>query len=68
MVARFMLREIMDVALLGVILFLSAGTTNWPMGWALIAITTAWVVATLLVTIMRHPDLLAERTGRRRGA
>ena len=68
MVIRFLIREIMGVVILGVILFWSAGTMNWPMGWALVAVTFAWATATLLVSVKRHPDLLAERTGPRKGA
>jgi protein-S-isoprenylcysteine O-methyltransferase Ste14 len=68
MVIRFLIREIMGVVILGVILFWSAGTMNWPMGWALIALTFAWATGTLIVAIRRHPQLLAERTGPRRGA
>ena len=68
MVIRFVIREIMGVVVLGVILFLAAGTMNWPMGWALVIITFAWAMATLLVSIKRHPELLAERTGPRKGS
>jgi protein-S-isoprenylcysteine O-methyltransferase Ste14 len=41
---------------------------NWPMGWALIAVTFAWATGTLIVAVRRHPQLLAERTGPRKGA
>jgi protein-S-isoprenylcysteine O-methyltransferase Ste14 len=68
MVIRFIIREIMGVVILGVILFWSAGTMNWPMAWALIAIVFAWTMGTLLVAVQRHPQLLAERTGPGKGA
>lgn len=68
MVIRFMIREIMGVVILGVILFWSAGTMNWPMAWALLAIMFAWAAGMLIVMAKRHPQLLAERTGPRKGA
>jgi len=68
MAVRFMIREIMGVVILGVILFWPAGTMNWPMAWALLAIVFAWATGTLIVALRRHPQLLAERTGPRKGA
>jgi protein-S-isoprenylcysteine O-methyltransferase Ste14 len=67
MIVRFIVREILGVVIMGVILFWSAGTMNWPMGWALIAIMFTWAAATFIVSIKRHPELLAERTGPRKG-
>ena len=37
------------------------------MGWALVANTALWVIATGLVVIPRYPELLAERLGPRKG-
>ncbi len=68
MVIRFLIREIMGVVILGILLFWSAGTFNWPMAWALLAIMLAWAVGMLIVMARRHPRLLAERTGPRKGA
>jgi protein-S-isoprenylcysteine O-methyltransferase Ste14 len=48
-------------------LFWPAGTWNWPMAWALIAITAMWILGTAVVTIPRYPELLAERVGPRKG-
>ncbi len=67
LVIRFVIREIMGVVILGVILFLSAGTMNWPMAWALIVVMFGWATATLVVSIRKHPELLAERLGPRKG-
>ncbi len=38
------------------------------MGWALVIVTLVWVEANALVIIPRHPELLAERMGPRKGA
>jgi protein-S-isoprenylcysteine O-methyltransferase Ste14 len=67
-VARWAVRETLGVITTAVILFLSAGRWDWPAGWALVVILAAWVIGTAAVTIPRHPDLLAERLGPRRGA
>jgi protein-S-isoprenylcysteine O-methyltransferase Ste14 len=51
-----------------IVLFLSAGRWDWVMGWVFVIITTLWVGATALVVIPRNPELLAERTGPRKGS
>ncbi|MFN8471209.1 MAG: isoprenylcysteine carboxylmethyltransferase family protein [Anaerolineae bacterium] len=68
LIARFALRETMGVLLMGIALFWSAGDITWWAAWALIAVTVAWIVATGVVIIRSHPDLLAERLGPRKGA
>lgn len=67
-VMRWIVREIMGTIMLGAILLLAAGRVDWVAGWALIILTVLWVVATALVVIPRHPDLLAERIGPKQGA
>jgi protein-S-isoprenylcysteine O-methyltransferase Ste14 len=67
-VIRFLVRETMGVLMVAVILFLPAGRLDWAMGWALVGITFLWASATALVLIFRTPELLAERTGPRKGA
>mgnify|MGYP002400359553 CR=1 FL=1 len=66
-VTRWIIREIMGTIMMGVILMLAAGRIDWIAGWALIILTALWVVATALVVIPRHPDLLAERVGPTKG-
>ena len=44
-----------------VLLFVSAGTMNWPMGWAYVIMGWVAVVVSRLVSLLRHPDLLRER-------
>ena len=62
-IVRWLVREFMGVILVGVVLFLAAGTMDWPMGWALVGIYLMWVCANALILIPRSPDLLAERMG-----
>lgn len=66
-ILRWSIRETMGVVMLALFLFLSAGRWDWIMGWALVAITALWVIATGLVVISRYPELLAERLGPRKG-
>jgi protein-S-isoprenylcysteine O-methyltransferase Ste14 len=61
------IRETMGLIMYIPFLFWPAGTWNWPMAWALIAITAMWIIGTALVTIPRCPELLAERVGPRKG-
>ncbi len=67
-IVRWLVREFMGVILVGVVLFLAAGTVDWPMGWALVGIYLVWVCANALVLIPRSPELIAERLGPRKGA
>jgi protein-S-isoprenylcysteine O-methyltransferase Ste14 len=67
-VNRWAVRETIGVVMLAVLLFLTAGTLNWIAGWAIVIITAGWVIATAIVVIPRHPDLLAERLGPKKGA
>ena len=67
-VIRWLVREAMGVILVGLVLFYSAGRLDWVMGWALVAITTVWVIANALVMIPRNVELLAERLGPQKGA
>ncbi len=67
-VVRYLVREAMGLLMLAATLFLPAGRLDWVMGWALVGIMLAWSTATALVVITRNPELLAERTGPRKGA
>lgn len=66
-ILRWSIRETMGVVMMALFLFLSVGRWDWIMGWALVAITALWVIATGLVVIPRYPELLAERLGPRKG-
>jgi len=67
-VIRWAVRDTFGLLIYLPLLFWPAGTWNWPGAWALIAITAAWIIATAVVTIPLHPELLAERMGPRKGA
>lgn len=67
-IVRWLVREYLGVAFVGVFLFWSAGTIDWIMGWSLVAITFAWVSANAILLIPSNPQLLAERLGRIEGA
>jgi protein-S-isoprenylcysteine O-methyltransferase Ste14 len=43
------------------LLFLSAGTVSWPMGWAYVALSTVGSVVPRLLIARRNPDTLYER-------
>lgn len=65
-VIRWLIRETLGIILVGVILFLAAGTWQWPMAWVLLGIYAAWFLAQAIVIIPRNPDLLAERASRKK--
>lgn len=46
---RYVVRETRGVLIMGVALFWSSGELDWWAAWALLAVTTAWVVGTALV-------------------
>jgi protein-S-isoprenylcysteine O-methyltransferase Ste14 len=68
LIVRFAIRETMGIVFMGVALFWPAGDLAWWPAWALIAVTSAWILATTVVILRHHPELLAERLGPRRGA
>lgn len=68
LLTRFALRESIGVIMMAVLLFWSAGAVDWWAAWTLIAVTSAWIVATGWVIQHRHPGLFAERLGPHPGA
>jgi protein-S-isoprenylcysteine O-methyltransferase Ste14 len=58
----WILKSVLSKAAFAVILFLSAGTTRWTMGWVFIVIFLAFDIATAILVTPRHPDLLTERS------
>jgi protein-S-isoprenylcysteine O-methyltransferase Ste14 len=68
LIARYAIRETMGIIFMGVALFWSAGRINWWAAWAALAVMAAWTIATLIVILSVHPDLLAERLGPQKGA
>lgn len=65
-VRNWLKREIIGVAMVAVILFLSAGRLDWVMGWAMVGIYAIWSGTNALLLIPRNPELLAERAKRHR--
>ena len=68
LLVRFAIREAMGVLFMALALFWPAGTTKWWQAWALLALTSAWIIAMAIVIWRHHPDLFAERLGPRKGA
>lgn len=68
LIARFAFREGVGVIFMAVALFWSAGGIDWWPAWAMIAVTSVWILATAIAIVRHYPDLLAERLGPRKGA
>lgn len=63
---RWLLREIEGCVMVAGLLFISAGTLRWGMGWALVALYVVWVAANAFLLMPTSPGLLAERVARRK--
>jgi protein-S-isoprenylcysteine O-methyltransferase Ste14 len=59
------LSGMVPVAIMGAVLFVSAGTLDWPMAWVILTVMSG---ATALVTLLCSPDLIRERMERLAGA
>lgn len=44
-----------------ILLFVSAGTSDWPMAWLYVILLLASIIGSRLISLWRHPDLLRER-------
>jgi protein-S-isoprenylcysteine O-methyltransferase Ste14 len=55
------LRFVVFVFVVPGLLFLAAGTVNWPTAWAYLAINIAFTFGSRFVVLRRNPELLAER-------
>jgi len=60
--------SVMAKVFMGIVLFWPAGNLRWLWGWVYIAIVALSDLATALVVIPRHPDLLIERIRTQRNA
>ena len=58
---RFALRESLGIATVAGVLFGMSGDLGWWNAWAMVALTTGWVLGTAFVVIYVHPGLLKER-------
>lgn len=68
LVVRYLVREVLSLAGMGVALFWPAGRIDWWPAWAALAVMFVWIAGTALVVLRLNPALLAERLGRRQGA
>jgi protein-S-isoprenylcysteine O-methyltransferase Ste14 len=68
LIARYVIREAMGLAGMGVALFWSAGRIDWWPAWAALVVMLAWIMTTAIVIFRYNPALLAERLGPRKGA
>ena len=68
LIARYIVRESMGLAIMGIALFWSAGQITWWPGWAALAVIAGWSAATAIVILRFNPSLLAERLGPRKGS
>jgi protein-S-isoprenylcysteine O-methyltransferase Ste14 len=68
LIVRYVIREIMGLAGMGVALFWSAGRIDWWPAWAALAVMFIWMAGTAIVIFRINPALLAERLGPRKGA
>lgn len=58
---RVLIRLLADAALIGVLLFVSAGTLVWWRAWVLLAVLLVERVATAVMVYRVNPDLLRDR-------
>lgn len=66
-VIRWLVREVIaGSVIVGLTLFIPAGTLNWPMGWALVGVYLVWTASTAILLIPKCPELLIERMSRRK--
>ncbi|MGD9001792.1 MAG: isoprenylcysteine carboxylmethyltransferase family protein [Anaerolineae bacterium] len=65
MQTRHLIRAIIGFALylflVPALLFISAGTLNWPMAWLYVALLFASTLGSRLIVLKRNPDTLRER-------
>jgi len=66
-VTRWLIREILGTLFTAAILFGTAGRLNWVMGWVVVGVYAIWTAATALTIIPTNPEMLAERTGPKKG-
>jgi len=61
-VARWKRKQVSGMIMLSALLFLGAGTLNWPQGWLYVALYALSIIAQAVILIPRSPGLLAERS------
>ena len=63
-IVRAMVRFVLLMLVLPAMLFIAAGTINWPMGWAYCIVTIVVVTASRVFMARTDPTLISERAGR----
>lgn len=63
---RYVAREVLSLAGMGIALFWSAGRLDWWPAWAALAVMGVWIASTAFI-VLRTPELLAQRLGPRPG-
>jgi len=63
LIARYAIRETLGIIVMAVALFWSAGKIDWWPAWGAIGIMAGWIIATAVIILHFHPELLAERLG-----
>lgn len=66
-VVRWLIREVAGVLFTAAILFGASGRLGWVMGWVVVGVYAVWTGATALTIIPTNPEMLAERTGPKKG-
>ncbi len=61
-IPRYLLQIGILILIFAASLFLSAGSANWAMGWAFIAIVSASQISIALILMARNPELMGERS------
>lgn len=67
-VRLWLIKQGFFLLLLLALLFVSAGTFNWPLGWLQMGLYVFIVAVQAVILIPRQPDLIAERSGYQRGS
>lgn len=63
LILKSVLRIAVFAAIMGAILFGSAGSTDWPMAWVYIGMFSASSLLSSFMLLATNPELLAERSG-----
>ena len=63
-IVRALVRFVLLMLILPAMLFIAAGTINWPMGWAYCIVTIAVVTGSRMLMARTDPTLISERAGR----
>jgi protein-S-isoprenylcysteine O-methyltransferase Ste14 len=61
-IRKRMVQVVVTFLLLAAILFVSAGTLEWPMAWAYLGVGLGILVLNALILLPRQPEMVAERS------